>query len=162
MAWLRREAFRTYAAICVSKATGSATDPGASANRAVEHRLDLVADEGLAALDDVAHEPGDRLGRRRHDGPAVGAGDPERERRAVERARVRGDEGHGQVRLAGQPADEGVDAVDVVELDAARVLDRGRERTGQVALGDLDDRPLPRRPADGVEVEAELEPVTAA
>ena len=46
--WLRSAALRMYAAIWVSKATGSGVDAGSSAKRRDEHRLDLVADERRA------------------------------------------------------------------------------------------------------------------
>ena len=140
--------------------TGSRREPRG------QDRLHVMADEALAARHDEVEETGDGLGRVGDDGPPVLAGHGEGERIPAERPRIGGDERDPEVRLGRDPVrDRRVDPLDGPDLEPSRVVDGGRERRGQVALGHLDERPILERggatAADRIEVEAELEAVTA-
>ena len=133
MVWLRSEALRTYAAICVSKATCGRRRLGVVRDPCHEQRLDLVAhDRDLEAIEQPAQ------GRRvvgaldRDDRPSVPAS-ASAKGRALARPRVVEEEPDADSGLGRQPRLERRDPVAGVDLDPRRVGDRGGQRGRQVA-----------------------------
>ncbi len=133
IAWLRSEALRRYAAICVSKATGVGTAAGSSASRATSEGLRLVRDERHAGGLEGASK-GIRGGRAlRHDHPAVLARDAEPEGPPLARPRVVEDHRDADGRPSREPSGQGRHLLLADDLDAIRRGDEGGQRCPEVA-----------------------------
>ena len=103
MVWLRRAALRTYAATCVSKATGIGRAAGSSAMPRTSSGLTSWATTGVAGGQQERAKRGGIVGALDRHGPAVHPGEREGDRRAAPRSRVVQDEPGPDGRLGRQP-----------------------------------------------------------